>query len=227
MIGRSPSCQGFNAPKVLDRSIAVRPKRTDEDRLLSQIALLPTISPTSTLSVVASPDRDRNRDGWYAVSTTPRHEKQVAGFFQIRGIEHYLPLYRADRRWRDGSRVTLSLPLFPGYIFIRIALSQRIRVLQTPGVIGIVSGVRREPARVPDQQMDSLRDGLALSRAEPYPFLVTGQKGRIKSGALAGMEGVLLRIGKNSKVVLTLELIMRSVAVEIAADNFEVLPKVS
>ncbi len=194
---------------------------------MSQTALLPSMMPASGLNVVASADRDRSNVGWYAVSTTPRHEKQVAGFFQIRSIEHCLPLYRTDRRWRDGSRVTLSLPLFPGYIFIRIVLPQRLAVLQTPGVVGIVSGVGREPARIPDHQMESLRVGLAVSRAEPYPFLVTGQKGRIKSGALAGMEGVLLRIGNNSKVVLTLELIMRSVAVEIAADNFEVLPRVS
>jgi transcription antitermination factor NusG len=184
-------------------------------------------SPTSGLSLVAAVRTDRAPCGWYAVSTTPRHEKQVAEYFQIRDVEHYLPLYRADRRWRDGSRVTLELPLFPCYIFVRITLCERLRVLQTPGVIGIVNGVGREPAPIADEQMESLRDGLAVSRVEPHPFLVTGQRGRIRSGALAGMEGVLVRIGKSSKVVLTMELIMRSVAVEIAADNFEVLPRVS
>ena len=152
----------------------------------------------------------------------PRHEKQVANHFQNRELDYYLPLYRKDRRWRDGSLVTLDLPLFPSYIFVRVGPSQRLGVLQTPGVIGILNGAGKAPAQVPDHEMETLRNGFAACRPQPHPFLVKGQKGRIRTGALAGMEGILLRTGKNSRIVLTLEIIMRSVVVEIAADNFEV-----
>jgi transcription antitermination factor NusG len=179
------------------------------------------------LRIATPADRDRTYAGWYAVSTIARHEKQVARFLQIRGIEHYLPLYRVNRRWRDGSRVMLDLPLFPCYLFARIGPAERLHLLQIPSVIGLVNGVGREPARIPDELMESLRNGLSTCKAEPYPLLVVGQRSRIKSGILSGLEGVLLRTGNDCKVVLTVDLIMRSVAVEVAAEDLEVLPAVS
>lgn len=164
---------------------------------------------------------------WYALATIARHEKQVARFLQFLAIDFYLPLYRVSRRWRDGSRVTLDLPLFPCYLFVNIDLSRRLRVLQIPGVTGIVNGAGKEPAPISDHELRSLRDGLSVCRAEPHPPLAAGQRGRIMAGALSGLEGVLLRTSNSCKVVLTLDLIMRSIAVEIDANDIEVLPAAS
>lgn len=160
---------------------------------------------------------------WYAVSTICRHEKRVAAYLKLLEIEHYLPLYRANRRWSDGSRPVLDLPIFPSYVFVRMDLAMRGRVLAIPGIVSIVNGVGNKPAHIPDQEIETLLSGLSAYRAEPHPLLVAGQRARIRSGPLSGHEGVLRRIGNNCKVVLTLDLIMRSVAVELSADDLEVL----
>lgn len=160
---------------------------------------------------------------WYAVYTTARHEKRVAQHFESRAIEHYLPLYSTQRRWSDGSRVTLSLPLFPCYIFVHIPATQRVRVLDVPGVLAMVDGTGGRPAPLPAGEMNALQRGLAERRAEPHPLLVAGQRGRIRTGALAGMEGVVVRVKNNCRVVLTVHLIMQSVAVEVAAEDIELL----
>jgi transcription antitermination factor NusG len=199
-----------------------------EDIRLFPVGSAPTaINQNSALRITAAANGDGTDAGWYAVSTVARHEKQVARFLQIRGIEHYLPLYRVNRRWRDGSRVMLDLPLFPCYLFTKIHPAERRHVLQVPSVIGFVNGVGREPARLADELMESLRNGLSICKAEPYPLLLVGQRGRIKSGILSGLEGVLLRTGNDCKMVLTVDLIMQSVAVEVAAEDLEVLPAAS
>lgn len=156
---------------------------------------------------------------WFAVYTTSRHEKRVEQHFGAREIEHYLPLYRVQRRWSDGSKVTLDLPLFPGYIFVRIRHSERVRVLEVPGVLALVGGTARAPAPLPEAEIEALRSGLPLRRAEPHPFLRVGQKARIRSGALAGMVGVVVRKKNSLRVVLTLEQIMQSIAVEVEEEN--------
>jgi len=159
--------------------------------------------------------------GWFAAYTTARHEKSVARHFQQREIEHFLPLYRSARRWSDGSRVTLDLPLFPGYIFVHIPRSERVRVLEVPGVLTIVAGTAGEPAALPDAAIEAMRSGLEERQAEPYPLLTAGQRARIRSGALAGMEGVVVRSKSGLRVVLTIEHIQRSFAVEVAAEDLE------
>jgi transcription antitermination factor NusG len=158
---------------------------------------------------------------WFAVYTSSRHEKRVAQHLSCRQIEYYLPLYKADRKWSDGSRVTLDLPLFPGYLFVRIKRGERVRVLEVPGTLTVVGGTGREPAPLPDEAIDALRVGLHLRRAEPHPLLTVGQRARICSGALAGMEGVVLRKKNSCRVILTLEHIQRSIAVEVDWDDLE------
>jgi transcription antitermination factor NusG len=157
---------------------------------------------------------------WFAVYTTPRHEKAVAKHFEFRRIESFLPLYMEEHRWRNGCKVNVEQPLFPGYIFARIGRAGSTQVLSVPGVVLIV-GSRREPTALPDFEIEALRSGLHLRKFEPHPYLVVGEKARIKSGSLAGMVGVLARKKNNLRVVLTLELIMRSVAVEVDADELE------
>ena len=111
---------------------------------------------------------------WFAVYTTCRHEKRIAQHLSQRAIEHYLPLYRSDRKWRDGSKVTLELPLFPSYIFVRIKRSERVSVLSVPGALAVVGGTGGEPAPLPDSAIEALRVGLQEHRIEPHPLLRVG-----------------------------------------------------
>lgn len=158
---------------------------------------------------------------WYAVYTVPRHEKQLAKHFVARNIEHFLPTYQAPRRWKDGSRVSLDLPLFPSYIFVRICNRQRSSVLQVPGVVRIV-GRRTEPEALPENEIEALRRGVSSAIVEPHHYLVVGQRARVMNGPFAGMEGVVIRKKNSCRVVLTLSVIMQSVAVEL--DVCDLLP---
>ena len=158
---------------------------------------------------------------WFAVYTSPRHEKRVAQYMNAREIEHYLPLYSAQRKWSRGLTATVDLPLFPGYLFVRIGREERVRVLQVPGVLNIVGGTGHQPAPLPETEIDALRSGLPFRHAEPHPLLTVGQRARIRSGALAGMEGVVVRMKNGLRVVLTMNLIMRSVAVEVDATELD------
>ena len=147
----------------------------------------------------------------------------MSQYLSLRGIEHYLPLYQTQRRWSDGSKVTLDLPLFPGYLFVHIDRSERVPVLQVPGVLRVVGGTGRQPASLPDAEINALRAGLSLRNAEPHPLLTVGQRARIRSGALAGMEGVVVRRKNSLRVVLTMDLIQQSVAVEVNETELETL----
>jgi len=164
---------------------------------------------------------------WFAVYTSPRHEKSVSHYMGLRGIEHYLPLYKTQRKWKNGLNVTLDLPLFPGYIFVHIGQRERVRVLQVPGVLSIVGGTGGQPASLPEAEINALRSGLPLRNAEPHALLTVGQRVRIRSGALAGMEGLMVRRKNSLRVVLTMELIQRSVAVEVDETELETLDQES
>lgn len=159
---------------------------------------------------------------WLAVYTTSRHEKTVAGHFAVRQIESFLPLYHTVRKWKNGCNVKLDLPLFPGYIFVRLEPRERVRVLEVPGVLWIVSAGDK-PLPLPEAEVEALREGIHSANCEPHPYLVVGDKVRIRTGALAGMEGVLLRKKGILRVVITLDLIKQSVAVEVDATEVEPL----
>lgn len=172
---------------------------------------------TAGIGVVSAMGLDRPPERgpqWFAVYTIPRHEKRLAEHFDVRKIEYFLPLYSALRRWQDGSRVTVQLPLFPNYIFVRISRSERVRVLEVPGVSSI-AGCGREPAPLPDDEIEALRRGIGLAKAEPHAYLVVGERVRINAGPLIGMEGILTRKKNNFRVVLTIRMIMQSIAVEV------------
>jgi transcription antitermination factor NusG len=157
---------------------------------------------------------------WYAVHTRPSREKRTADHFSYHGLENFMPHYRVVRRWKNRCTKTSDIPLFPSYLFVRIAPAERIRVLEVPSVISIV-GRGREPLPLLDFEIESLRAGLHLRHAEPHPHLVVGQRARIRGGALAGMEGVVVRKSNSLRVVLTLDLIMQSVSVEVDGDELE------
>jgi transcription antitermination factor NusG len=152
---------------------------------------------------------------WYAAYTCAQHEKRVAEQFSQRAVEHFLPLYSSVRRWKDR-RVRIEMPLFPGYVFVRLALRERLRVLQVPSVVRLV-GFGGLPAALPDEQVEILRAGMdGQLRAEPHPFLTVGRRVRVVHGPLAGMEGIIVRKKKQLRFVVSLELIMRSMSVEIS-----------
>jgi transcription antitermination factor NusG len=160
---------------------------------------------------------------WFATYTATRHEKKVAEYLAGKEIEHYMPLYRDRHRWGKNN-VDLRLPLFPNYLFVHLACGEHGRVLNVPGVIAVL-GCGREHFPVPDVYIHALREGEREHKIEPYTQLAIGDRVRIICGAMAGMEGVLVRKRNEFRVVLTLEMLRRSVAVEVDASHLElVLP---
>lgn len=151
---------------------------------------------------------------WYAAYICANHEKRVAAELQARTVERFLPLYSSVRRWKDR-RVNLELPLFPGYVFVRLALRDRLRVLQVPSVVQLV-GFGGHPAALPNEEIEALRTGLGQSlNAQPHPFLKVGKRVRITNGPFAGLEGVLKRKKNSLRVVVSVELIQRSIVVDV------------
>ena len=157
---------------------------------------------------------------WFAVFTISRHEKRVDEHMRVRAIESFLPLYEKERHWKDGSKGMLQLPLFSSYTFVRISHRERMPVLKVPGVIAIVGG-GPQPFPVPDSYIHFLRESIRERKIEPHPYLITGARVRIRSGVMAGMEGVLLRKKNFFRVVLTLEMIMKSITVEVGTEDIE------
>lgn len=157
---------------------------------------------------------------WYAVFTVPQNEKSAARHLSLRDVESFLPTYQSVRVWKNRQRVQLELPLFPSYLFVCIGRRERSTVLGAPGVLRIV-GNTREPLPVPESTIEFLRSGLAAGKIEPYSELVIGQKVRIRSGPMSGLQGVLVRKNNNLRFVLTVDLISQHAAVEIGAENLE------
>jgi len=158
-------------------------------------------------------------DPWFAAYTVPRHEKIVEQQLAQKNVRSYLPLYEAIHRWKDR-KARVQLPLFPGYVFVQVAISDRIRVLEISSVVRIVS-FNKQAAIIPSAEIEALRNAIAQRRAEPYPYLVAGKKVRVTSGALQGLEGTVLRRKGAIRIVVTLESIMRSVALELDASDLE------
>jgi transcription antitermination factor NusG len=165
---------------------------------------------------------DHFQPRWYVAQTCANHEKSVLRQLGQRSVEAYLPQYESVRRWKDR-RMRLDLPLFPGYVFVHLPLRDRLRVLQTPSVVRLV-GFGGQPIPLLDQEIETLRQGLAYDiLIEPHPYLKVGQRVRVKTGPLQGLEGILLRKKSTSRFILTLDLIMRSVAAEIDIAELELV----
>jgi transcription antitermination factor NusG len=160
---------------------------------------------------------------WFATYTYSHHEKRVADLFAEQRIESFVPLYAAIRQWKNRCRVKIEQPLFPNYVFVRIDLRERVRVLKVPGVISLVS-CGRTPVPLSDAVIAAIRSAVVERTIQPHAYLVAGERVRITTGAMAGMEGVLVRQKNNFRVVVTLEALMRSVAVEIDADDLQPAP---
>jgi transcription antitermination factor NusG len=157
---------------------------------------------------------------WYVTCTSPRHEKRVAEQLQQRGIASFLPLYASVRRWKDR-RTVLDLPLFPGYVFVQINSQYRLDVLRLPSVIGLIC-FQGKPAPVEFTEIQNLRHSLSgRACVQPHPYLKAGRKVRIRSGPMAGVEGIFIRKKDRTRVVISISLIQRSVAAEIDEADVE------
>jgi transcription antitermination factor NusG len=158
--------------------------------------------------------------GWYALYTYPRHEKRIAEQIESRRFCCFLPLYRSVRRWKDR-RKEIDQVLFPGYVFVHMALEDKLKVLQLPGVVRLVTSKGR-PVPVSADEIETLRDRLSRSsKLEPHPYLRTGRRVRVRRGPLEGLEGVIVRRKESWRFVFSIDLIQRSVAVEIDEADLE------
>jgi len=159
---------------------------------------------------------------WFVLRTHPRHEKCVAERARGRQVESFLPLYRSVRYWKDR-RKELELPLFPGYVFVRTSLAARRPILQVPGVLDFIT-FHGQPTPVPDGEIDALRRSVTGTAAvEPFSYLTTGRRVRVRGGPLAGVTGILVAKKRRFRVVLSIALIQQSVAVEVDACDLEPL----
>jgi transcription antitermination factor NusG len=151
---------------------------------------------------------------WFAAYVNSRHEKSVVRHLDERCVESFLPLYQATHRWKNG-RHQVQLPLFPGYVFVRFASAERTKVLQVPGVNYIV-GNHGVPTPLRLAEIEGLRNALKGGVvAQPYPYLKVGTRVEIRKGPLEGLVGILQRRQGQYRVVISVDLIMRSVALEV------------
>jgi len=157
---------------------------------------------------------------WYAAYTCAQHEKRVREHLEQRSIEAFLPLYETVHRWKDR-RMRVSLALFPGYVFVRLALRDRLQVLQIPGVARLV-GFNGQPAALRDEEIESIQSCLLHGHhLEPHPYLGVGRRVRVTSGPFEGLEGIVQRKKGRLRFIISLNLILRSVAVEINETDLE------
>jgi len=154
---------------------------------------------------------------WFAIRVRPKHEKAAAINLGRQGFEEYVPLHRVRRRWSDRVK-ELDAVLFPGYIFCRFPRHDRLRVLNSPSVESIV-GFGKTDIPVDDAEIQAVRTLVASGRPlAPWPFLRIGQNVTIENGPLAGVRGVVLRDQDSWRVVVSVEALDRSIAVEVDRD---------
>ena len=154
---------------------------------------------------------------WFAVRTRSNFERQIATGLEQRGYQHFLPSYRSLRRWSDRIKET-EAPLFPGYVFCRFHPANRLPILQVPGVAGI-AGIGNTPEAIPEREIEAIRTALNSDvNVQPWPFANVGDRVVVCAGPLIGMEGILKEYKGGYRIVLSVALMQRSVAVEVERD---------
>jgi transcription antitermination factor NusG len=157
---------------------------------------------------------------WWVLYTRHQHEKTVAEMLSAKDFEVFLPLYESVRRWKDRKKL-LTLPLFPCYVFVRGGLDRRLQVVTTPGIHTILFHGEKV-AIVPEAEIEAIRRAVEGSfRVEPHPFLKCGERVRVTRGSLEGVEGILIRKKNLYRLVLSVDMMAQSVAVEIDATDVE------
>lgn len=150
---------------------------------------------------------------WYVLFVRSNQERIVACHLQSRDVEHYLPCYSSVRQWKDR-RVSLEVPLFPGYVFVHMRLVDRLKALSIPNVVSLV-GPPNEPSAILEEEIGRVKLGVAHGNAQPHPYLKEGDRMTITSGVMEGMEGVLLRRQNGSRMVVALDSIGKAFVVEV------------
>lgn len=158
---------------------------------------------------------------WFVLFVRANQEKTTAHRLASQEIEHFLPCFRSVRQWKDR-RVTLEMPLFPGYVFVRLLFSERARVLTLPNIVSLV-GPKDSPSVIAEEEIGWIRKGIEHGNALPHPHLAVGQHVRIVAGALSGMQGILVRKQNSTRVVISLDSIARGFVVEVDLDSLEPL----
>jgi transcription antitermination factor NusG len=196
----------------LNKGRRVNYKTTDQ-----QVEHFPVKKLSDSATIGASGDHR-----WHAVFTLPQNEKAAMRHLDIRDIESFCPTYKTVRVWSNRQRVKLVLPLFPSYLFVHISPRERDKVLRSPGVLQIV-GKKHEQLPLADAEIDWLRLQSCIQCIEPYRELVIGERVRIKSGVMQGVQGTLVRKGGSMRFVLTLELINQHAAIQVSAEDLEAI----
>lgn len=161
-------------------------------------------------------------DRWYALYTRARFEQITARFVAEKGYESFAPMYKTRRRWADSIK-TIELPLFPSYVFFKTSHSEVPLVVTTPGVIRIV-GAGKKPIPVEDSEITALQTIIASgANAQPFPFLQVGYTVEIDTGPLCGLRGVVRRIRNVNRLIVSVVMLRRSIAVEIDRDAIRVV----
>ncbi len=166
-----------------------------------------------------------NQEGelrWYAIQTRSRHEKMVVRQLQDQGVSTFLPITSQLRQWSDRRKM-VEFPLFPGYAFVRLVYQpeERMRVLRTEGVVGFV-GAHGQGVAIPEKQIEDIQIILASKvPCESYPFLKIGQRVRIRGGSLEGTEGILVGHDGDRMLIVSIELIQRSVSIRLHGYDLE------
>jgi transcription antitermination factor NusG len=157
---------------------------------------------------------------WYAIYTRHQHEKMVAQILTSKGFNTFLPLYATTHKWKDRTK-TLSLPLFPCYVFLKGDIDRRLQIVTTPGISGLVSS-GGQPAAIPNAEIEAIQRVIESgTQVEAHPFLKCGNRVRVKCGPLAGIEGILVRKKSVSRLVLTVEILGTAAAIEVSAFQVE------
>jgi transcription antitermination factor NusG len=157
---------------------------------------------------------------WLAAYTMPRREKRIAERCLRLGIDHFLPLYSLQRTWRNRVTVDIQLPLFPNYIFVRLLPGEYATVFKLPGVLSLV-GNAAGPLPIPARDMDALRQLVRCQAFQPHAHIESGDMVRIQRGPLKGLSGVVMRSNNGVRFIVTLDLIGKSVVVDLNRADFE------
>ena len=168
----------------------------------------------SPLSYIAEAGIVHDTALWYVAYTYPRHEKAVAEQLQLRLVETFLPTYKHTSTWKDR-RVKLDLPLFAGYVFTRLPVRDRLKVISVPGVIRMLS-YRGMPVAVSDAEIDAIRRCVESgAKLEPHAYIALGDRVRVREGTFEGLNGIVVRENNKCKLIVSIDLIHQSVSLEI------------
>ena len=158
-----------------------------------------------------------HQEAWFALRVKSRFEKVVASIAENKGFEHFLPIYESRRHWSDRVK-SIDVPLFPGYVFCRLNPQHRLPLLTIPGVLHFV-GIGKTPMPIDDKEIASIQAAVQSGlHVEPWDFVEAGQRVRIENGPLNGVEGIYVGTSKQERIVVSVTLLKRSVAVTIERD---------